>query len=478
VTSFNPEIVGKNLDLINRISDLWSRKVSPLEAYRSTLKSKKINLALRSGTVNNLFQMTSGGRIVGIEFGAGSDLLQAYRKINLMARWDGEKQHGINMPLHDFFGFAFGRPAMQSFILGSDNSKLYSYLPMPFSSAADISLAYTKKTATDPDELFISSTVYYTDSPLDPAREGRFYVQSRRQYNIPQGTPHTIADVQGKGHYIGTVLVTQGLENGSTYYFEGDDITTIDGQMKFHGTGSEDYFNGGYYAVMDKWDMKMSLPTHGSIAYDMATSRTGGYRFYLSDKTSFNKSFKLTIEHQPEDKTQVKTDYHSMGMFYAEKPGFNNTSLLLDNTTQEVPHRHRLTPQGMVFSLYWHATADYQEPAIIFGLKKKDTWNQNVDVDAVPMAQISLHELDNGRYKAWVEHGGTEKGSDFSLWQRSSQISGWIPTDINLPADGATTVYAGEIEVTDEVKTITVRKRKTDDVGSVKILAFQFERIN
>jgi hypothetical protein len=50
----------------------------------------------------------------------------------------------------------------------------------------------------------------------------------------------------------------------------------------------------------------MSLPFHGALTYDLMTSRTGGFRFYLADKMNFNDSLRLTIEHQPEANTNVK----------------------------------------------------------------------------------------------------------------------------------------------------------------------------
>jgi hypothetical protein len=288
--------------------------------------------------------------------------------------------------------------------------------------------------------------------------------------------PHLIANVKGRGHYIGTILQTQGLEEGSTYYFEGDDRAYIDGKLKLHGTGSEDYFNGGYYAVMDKWDRGMSLPIHGSLAYDLMTSRTGGYRFYLSDKLNFNDSFRLTIEHQPEDKVNVKTDYTSIGFFYADKPHFENADVRIDDRVTKMPEKHKLTAQGMMFSLYWLATADYQDPSIVFGLKPSDSWTAKIDIEAVPFVQVSLHGLDNGRYKAYVEYGKTDNGSPFSVWQRSSQISGWIPTDIETAEEQSKTVFAGEIDITDELKTLTLRK-KVADTASVRVFSFLFEKM-
>jgi hypothetical protein len=420
--------------------------------------------------------MNKGGRIVGIEMGAGSDLLQTYRKVALTARWDGEQREALRLPLHDFFGFAFGRPAMQSMLLGADKNKLYSYLPMPFDKSVEVQLNYEKTDADDPEELQVSGTIYFTEDKRDATNEGKLYAQARRQYNIPQAVPHLIANVKGRGHYIGTILQTQGLEEGSTYYFEGDDRAFIDGALKLHGTGSEDYFNGGWYAVTDKWDRGMSLPIHGALTYDLMTSRTGGYRFYLTDKLNFRDSFRLTIEHYPEDKTNVRTDYTSVGLFYADKPQFENTEIAIDDTLTKLPQRHKLTPQGMVYSLYWLATADYQDPFILFGLKPSDSWTTKIDIASVPIVQVSLHGLDKGRYKAFVEYGKTANGSPFSVWQRTAQVSGWIPTNIELPEQESKTVYAGDIEITDELKTITLRKRPSDTT-SVRVFSFLFEKI-
>ena len=477
VKSFSPEILSGYKDMFDKIEAVWSKKTSPLDLYGNKLKTKKINLVLKPGVEENIFEMKTGGRIVGIEFGAGSDILQAYRKIMLRACWDNETRNALELPLHDFFGFAFGKPAMQSVLLGTNKTKLYSYLPMPFDKSAVIKLKYEKENSADPDELMISGTVYYTEEKRNEKTEGKFYVQSRREYNIPQAVPHLIADVKGKGHYIGTILTAQGLEEGHTMFFEGDDCTTIDGVMKMHGTGSEDYFNGGWYAVPDKWDRGISLPFHGSLEYNLMTARTGGYRFYLSDKMNFEKSFHLTIEHQPEEKTNVHADYTSLALFYAEKPQFENTEIRIDDKITVIPHREKLTAQGMLFSLYWIATAAYEDPAIVFGLKKSDSWTAKIDIEGVPMVQISMPGLDNGRYKLYIEYGKTENGNPFSVWQRSEQISDWLPTAIETPENKAKTVYAGEIEITDELKTITLRKKRADDT-SVRVYSLLFEKID
>nr|PZN55656.1 MAG: hypothetical protein DIU61_05380 [Bacteroidota bacterium] len=474
VKSFTVAMVDDNRDLFDNIEKVWNKDRTPLQQYGPDLKKRDVNLVLKPGMTETLFSMTNGGRIAGIILNASGGLADAYRRIMLTAQWDEEKINALDLPLHDFFGFAFGKPSMKSILLGSDSRTMYSYIPMPFDASCRLTLRYDKESANDPDAIVVSGTIYYNDVKRDKDREGKLYVQSRRHYNIPDGVPHLIADVTGRGHYIGSIVIAKGLEAGHTMFWEGDDVAMIDGEMRLHGTGSEDYFNGGWYAVMDRWNQGMSLPIHGSLEYDLATSRTGGYRFYLTDKLNFKKSLRLTIEHQPEAERNVKTDYTSLGIFYADGPQFENTPIRLSQEGMDIGSRDILTPQAMVLRLYWLASADFDDPAMVFSMKTSDSWTAKIDFDAVPMAQMFLNNLDNGKYKLYVEYGYAGASGDFSIWQGSRQISEWISPK---QSDGEQKLaYAGEVVISDEMKTITLRKRVAEN-AVVRIYSFQFERV-
>ena len=477
VRSFSTQMVTDSRDVLDHITQVWSKKRSPLEEYGTGLKKRDVSIVLRPGRDETLFSMTSGGRIVGISLKADGDVVQAYRKVLMMAHWDNDKVDALALPMHDFFGFAFGRPSMQSVLLGTDNGTMYSYIPMPFDASCRLRLIYDKTSPDDPDSIVVSGTVYFTNVKRDKDREGKLYVQSRRQYNIPDGVPHVIADVKGRGHYVGTIVIAQGLEAGHTMFWEGDDIAIIDSEMRIHGTGSEDYFNGGWYAVMDRWNHRLSLPIHGSLEYDLATSRTGGYRFYLTDKLNFDKSFHLTIEHQPESQRNVKADYTSLGFFYADNPLFENTAIRLPEDVTDIRKREVLTPQGMVLSLYWLARAAFDDPAMVFSMPTSDSWTNKIDLDAVPMAQIFLDNLDRGKYKLYVEYGYAGSPGDFSIWQGTRRVSDWISPEAGMSGDERKMVFAGEVLISDEMRTITLRKKVTDD-AVVRIYSFQFERMN
>ena len=60
------------------------------------------------------------------------------------------------------------------------------------------------------------------------------------------GRNYLLADIEGRGHYVGTVQSVQNMSAG--WYGEGDDFFFIDGETepRLRGTGTEDYFCDGW----------------------------------------------------------------------------------------------------------------------------------------------------------------------------------------------------------------------------------------
>ena len=174
---------------------------------------------------------------------------------------------------------------------------------------------------------------------------------------MPLGQPFTFVDVEGRGHLVGVALQAQGSEPGQTYFFEGDDEATIDGELSIHGTGSEDFFNGGWYDIPGRWNGRLSLPLSGSLDYQKSMGRTGGYRLMLSDAYAFRKSLKLTIEHGPEGNL-VPADYTAMSYFYLQRPPLSSPGLA------NVNNRAVSDPDRLVFVPGWN------EPIYAFSFEK------------------------------------------------------------------------------------------------------------
>jgi len=177
--------------------------------------------------------------------------------------------------------------------------------------------------------------------------EGRFYAIWRRENPTTKGKPFTFVETEGRGHIVGFIQQSQGLESGNTYFFEGDDQTTIDGELVIHGTGSEDLYNGGWYDVTGRWDSKRSFPLSGCLGYKKHLGRTGGYRFFLGDAYSYRKSVLQTIEHAPTG-NNLLNDYCAVTFLYS-----------LDRPTCEFDlppavQRKVIDPKRIVFATWWN----------------------------------------------------------------------------------------------------------------------------
>lgn len=329
VNSFSMDLDAREIRALEEASSVWrTGGTSFQELVQGSQEEVKIirqDISIGPGEITKVAEIGEGGRIIGLLMDHAGMTEEQEADLILRARWNREPHLAIHAPVSHFFGNGFGDRAMSSMLLGSTGETNYCYFPMPFDREALLEVQYLVREGADQPGLNFQATVYYTDEERKPDREGRFYATWRREQPAT-GVPYNILKQEGKGHHVGTILYCQNMETEdvsiSTGYFEGDDITTIDGEMRMHGTGSEDYFNGGWYAVSDRWDDGHSLPSHGCLDYSIALGRTGGYRLYMGDKVSFNKLYELTIEHGPVN-NDWEVDYGSMAFYYGEEAPLN-----------------------------------------------------------------------------------------------------------------------------------------------------------
>jgi len=282
----------------------------------AVLSRRSVKATLAPGGSVTLFKTSGPGRILGLKLGPASAFAGADRDILVRMYWDGATEPAVDCPVGDFFGYSFGDPAIRSLLLGTaDDGTNYIYFPMPFERSARIELVSER--AGGPSVEVEAEVV---TAPIGKAPdEGRFYARWRRENPCVEGQPYTYLRTTGRGHVVGVILQAQGLETGSTGFFEGDDRAVIDGELAVPGTGSEDSFNGGWYDVPGRWEKRTSLPLSGCLDYKKPQARTGGYRFFLTDSYAYAKSIDYTIEHGPEGNA-VLTDYASVVFFYSQDP--------------------------------------------------------------------------------------------------------------------------------------------------------------
>jgi len=415
VKTFDPQISDDETEALKKIATLWDAPEKMIRDFFSgKVEVAATNTTVKPGQTAQLLNLKSGGRIVGIEVSPASTFAGLNKQIDIKVTWDNEKNPAIYAPLADFFGYAFGTPSMQSLLLGSKKDRDYCYFPMPFDKAAKVELVYRSPSGNVKEgNKVIRAKIYYSLEKRNPATEGKFYTRWFDDMNPATGKPHVFLDVNGKGHYVGTILQAQGLHPGMTLFFEGDDSTSTDGITRIHGTGSEDYFNGGWYALLDRWDTKMSLPLHGALDYSLPFARTGGYRLYLNDKLSFDHHIFHSIEHGPEG-NKIPVDYTSMALYYSDTPVADIMKPANQFTRVHMPDTLIMYPQLMKFG-FWGVTG-----------VKEDYSGFTFTADDEGRMNISLTEIPDGHYKVYADIENSPNGADISLWQRQTQIGDWL----------------------------------------------------
>ncbi|MCB1018311.1 MAG: DUF2961 domain-containing protein, partial [Acidobacteria bacterium] len=335
--------------LFERAREILSKAGGDLSAEtappNAELRVERATATLGPGRTAKVWEAQRGGRIVGLRMWPPERLAGPERAVTLKISFDGET--AVLVPAGDFFGASFGDPAAKSLFFGTANGVSYCYFPMPFDSSARIELIDESDSMP---ERTVEAEVVVADVPraLD---EARFQALWHREHPLTEGKPFTLLDVMGEGHVVGTALQAQGAVPANTGFFEGDDQVTLDGDLVAHGTGSEDFFNGGWYNVIGRWMSRVTFPLSGCLDYKNALSRTGGYRVFVADAFPFHESAKMTIEHGPEG-NRAPGDYASVAYFYAlHKP-------TAEWTLPAAAERAVASPERIVFRPGWNVPLD------------------------------------------------------------------------------------------------------------------------
>jgi hypothetical protein len=247
---------------------------------------------LAPGETFQLPELEGPGVITHIWMTSHSGGVNELDSVSLRIYWDDRKEPAVEVPLGEFFAVGQGRPAaVESLpVQVSPTGALTCYWRMPFAKSARI-------TVTN-DNLQRSTGLYWQvdwlQLPELPPDTPYFYARYRQEYPAQYGRDYLIADIEGRGKYVGTVLSVTLAQDG--WFGEGDDFFYIDGEEipSLQGTGSEDYFNDAW-GFRERSSIWFGQPRwQGWRAGDSGIA----YRWHVLDPVGFQKSLKVTIEHK------------------------------------------------------------------------------------------------------------------------------------------------------------------------------------
>ncbi|HET6512819.1 MAG TPA: DUF2961 domain-containing protein [Candidatus Kapabacteria bacterium] len=228
---------------------------------------------------------------------------QALRDVWMEFYWDGSPTASVMVPLADFFGAGAGMRDVRSHpIRTKSDGIMTSYFPMPFVVSAK--LRFVNRAAA-PIELDV--TIMKSSEPIDRQRLGYFVTEFNERKKLAYSIHHPTAYQLGRGKFVGMQLFLPVWEPG--YFLEGDPIFHVDSNWENYTqyTGSEDYFNGGWFFS----DGPMSLPFAGCTHI-----HTSLYRFHYLDAVDFKSSFELKLQHGVQN--DFKAWYRTVAYFYKQ----------------------------------------------------------------------------------------------------------------------------------------------------------------
>jgi hypothetical protein len=214
------------------------------------------------------------------------------RLVRLRVYYDGKKTPSVDVPLGDFFGVGHGYERDLDSLPIRDSSfgrARNSYWPMPFRQSCKI-------TVTDEGYRPVTMFYYHVDWQQHaslPADVAYFHGYYRQERPAAAGKNYEFLNVNGTGHYVGTVLNV--IQAGVGWFGEGDDLFYVDGARhpQIYGTGTEDYVN-------EAWGLRVSYsPWYGTPVAEgeRVGARLTGYRWHVPDPIPFTKSLWAGIEH-------------------------------------------------------------------------------------------------------------------------------------------------------------------------------------
>lgn len=231
------------------------------------------------------------------------------RRIALKMYWDGETEPSVLVPLGDFFGNGFDKRHYASLPAGVSSGGFFIYLPMPFRERARI--VAENGTGRTIDAFYYNIDLVELDAL--PREVATFHAWWHRDPRTTSAEPHLILDAKGSGQFVGLSLNAES-HAGRLWFLEGDEIFTVDGEFRGQGTGTEDYFNGGWYFDQGEF----AAPYHGVVVKDDTLARIAAYRWHVPDPIPFHESIRVELEHGHAN--EEVADYATVAYWYQTEP--------------------------------------------------------------------------------------------------------------------------------------------------------------
>ena len=218
--------------------------------------------------------------------------LKLNRDLLLKMYWDGEASPSVDCPLVDFFCDPAGVRETVNTALVNKRRGFNAYFPMPFRQSARIELVYDGPVEPG-DELWkimpCYSYVMYRTLDEMPEDVGYFHAHWRQEALLLGRRDYVALEAKGKGKFVGWNVTVRRpgrsgypVDENEKFYIDGEKVPSIEFQ------GLEDSF--GF-----SWGFPGTESLFPLTGYFPFLKGAFGYRFFVNDAISFDRSLRVTI---------------------------------------------------------------------------------------------------------------------------------------------------------------------------------------
>ncbi len=393
--SDHPRTLAQDLSGITRAIDgRRMRSSSGLFDPESNRDSRPI----APGETLTLAELDGPGEIRHIWFTIGALDRRFTRSLVLRFYWDDSGVPSVETPIGDFFAAGNGMRANVSSLpveVTSYGRAFNSYWRMPFQKKARL-------TVTNESDQRVTSCYYYIDwLKFDslPPETLYFHARYRQEFPVEPFSPYTIAEIEGRGHYVGTVLSIHSSmgswlgESDDRFYIDGEEIPSV------VGTGMEDYFT-------DAWNHRLFTNLRAGLTiYEPKglDQRVTAYRWHIADPVTFTSSLRVEMERRsyaaitdPATGEDVTWDFKyrpdvfsSVAFWYASEPA--------GRFWEFAPVSERLNPE-----IFVETTLMLDELGTSSGIQLSRKYTRSTNAASGP-ARKAMTYVENDKIGGWLE---------------------------------------------------------------------------
>jgi len=344
--------------------------------------------------------------------------------------WDRMEQPLVDAPIGHLFASPGPDSDTRSLMVGRDRDGVYyCYFPMPFWENAEVVISNEADLTVS-----LAVEVQYLEETYG-RRAGYFGARFQREEPTTRGRDYLIFEDRGTGHVAGVSMLMEGdrdrqfLEGDERFYFDWSRHPAI------HGTGTEDYFNGGWFFNRGTF----ALSTHGHPLHESegGGDRTGCYRLHIGDLMPYYAEARLGIEHDAGDIRGGET-YSSVTYFYRIPDATLHLTDSLDvgDSQSEALHDYRAGDVAWTGQRMFFYEGEEDDVPVL---------DQGRRVDGASSFSMRIHPDNEGvRLRRRFDQGIPNQraqvqvdGQDAGVWYVAGQnaYKRWRESDFDLPPE-------------------------------------------